>query len=340
MKHYFCVLCILTVSMLFLGCQDKITNTFDNDVFGEQFDARVVGTVHGTVTAQGTGVPMQNVRIVYVVNNDTRTTYTNEDGYYRCDGLHAGTYLLTYYPNDNSYSILTQTVVVTHDSSFARPSQRDIYVNLVRNVVLYRNNATVEGYVNLRPNNDTTFLSAGAEVTIIFQNDIIPNVFRTVTTNPYGFYRFTNLPAVGYGVSVRVEARIVNGVRFAAAATPNFNLLYNDTVMAPNINQVPEVLSPLQVINSSFLNRGAIPVGTVLILDFNRPIVDLGQISLTDVSQLPNVVLPIAVVVENNGIRVRIVATLSAATNYRLFVRLRGVEDYSIFSGTYNFSTQ
>lgn len=324
--------------LLLFGCTEKITNSYVNENYGDPFDARVLATVHGIVTAQGTGSPVANVRVSYVINGDTRYTYTNNEGYYRCEYLSVGTYQLSYQPTDSNYATMISALVVNHDSAFARPSRRDIYITYLRNITIVRNNATVEGYVNLRPNNDTTFFASGAEVSIIFQTDLLNNVSRTTMLNSNGFYRFTNLPAVGYGVSVRVEGRQVNGVRFGTAVSGNFNLLYNDTVMAPNIVQVPEVLTPLIVINSSFLNRGAIPPNTVLMLDFNRPIADLGQV-LTDISQVPNVPMPTAIVVENNNTRLRIVSTLTAATIYRLNVRVRGVEDYTVFSQTYTFGT-
>lgn len=314
---------LLFVVFMLTGCESNTTVT--SETGGESFNGRVIGTLHGIITTQDTNTPMAGVRLLYAVEGSNRETVSDTNGFYRIDNLTESTYTISFISPDSNYVDWGEVVAVHFDSAHANPSDVDYHVVISRNIIMFRRNAGVSGYVYARLDNETTIPASGVEVKATGFGGVLNADFST-TTNSSGHYMFSDLPATP-AMTVLAMPWTHNSITFGAGAV-GVNLIPGASVIADNITVRPAT-ADIVVLSNNFENDD-FPVDGTLNLVFNRPIDD-GSLVVSFTRSGMDV--PFVSSLGPNMITLTIdpAVILRAWTRYTLWIQGRGT-DYTDFT--------
>jgi hypothetical protein len=323
---------LLLTILLLAGCEDRTTVQTENR--GEAFNGRVIGTLHGVITMQGTNTPMSGVRVLYSIAGSNLETISDANGYYRIDNLREATYSISYLSPDTNYADWGEVVAVQYDSANAHPTDVDYLVVISRNVMMFRRDAAVSGYVFARLDNETTMPAVGAEIKAMGFAGVLNAEFST-TTDQNGRYTLSGLPATP-NCQIMAMPWVGGGVNFGLGVT-QANLVSGATVNAANIVLAPATVN-IVVLSNNFGN-GSFPIDGGLVLVVNKPLEDSSLVIILNRGATP---IQTVFNVDTSGLVLTIdpVVLLRASTNYALTVNGRGM-DYSAFTyGPVTFSTE
>ncbi len=329
-----CGMIALLAVLLFAvaGCED--TTNLTTEAPNNGHNGRVIGMVHGIVTAQGTNEPVADVRITYSLNGDTRSIQSDANGDYRIDGLDEGVYTICFFPPDTTFAAWYEQVTVEYDSALVHPNDRDFHITISRNVVLYRCTTTLTGYVFARTDEEHTIPAAGAVVQMSNMGGILNATYSTVCDND-GRYWLPGLPAVG--VCMVVALPWSSGSTSYGSGSQTVVLTQNGIIAANTVTLTP-VTTPVTVLNNNFL-AGDFPVGDNLVLVFNRPLKDSSVVvNLYSSSGF----VPTTEVLDAAGVTLTIdpAVQLRPSTSYNVTVNGRTLDNQFFNYGPVGFSTE
>ncbi|HDQ45985.1 MAG TPA: hypothetical protein ENN17_10900, partial [bacterium] len=184
-------LCFILI--LALACTENITNYYNN----LESNGRVIGYIHGVVTDANTNARIDSILVTWIVNGETRTTKTDDLGYYAITKLPPGYYELSF-SGDENYAISRTWVTIPDLDDLAVneiPSDKDFEFSVTADIDLYTLNAGATGRVYAVQHDEQTHPAGGVTVIADFSEiDISPNRYET-TANTAGIFSFNNLPA-------------------------------------------------------------------------------------------------------------------------------------------------
>jgi len=261
------ILAIFAISLFSMGCQDRISTTIAPTE--GLYNGRVIATLHGIVKTHDTSEPIAEVEVLYVNAGKNQRTFTDSNGYYRCDNLRPSTYTITFISPDSTYADMFEIIEIKYDSLNAHPSTVDYHVVVSHNIDMFSKDAGLHGYVYANKDFEETVPVSGAEVRITDLDGIL-NANYIAITSADGYYSFDNLPAVP-SATLMVLPWESDGVQYS------FQSMEIETVAGGSIEVENIFLSPAQsdviVLTNNFAN-GNFPVDGNIIVGFSRPLLE------------------------------------------------------------------
>jgi len=318
---------LLLFGVAFLvGCSDETNVT--SHTTGDRYNGRIIGMIHGIITARDTNTPMANVTVEYAVHGGTRLTRSDANGYYRTENLDEGTYTIGFFSPDTGYADWREVVAIRLDTSKVRPSDVDYRVVMSRDVPMYRRNAGIQGYVYAQVGNETLVPAADVEVRATGFGNVILSADYVARADSNGYYVFSSLPATPTAVVIAMPWTN-NSVTYGIGTT-RVDLIPGAIAVAENIVVVPATAGII-VIGNNF-GDGDFPVDGAINLVFSRPIDDD---SLFSYLRGPWGDVHVVHTLDASGVNLSIdpIEILHASSDYVLTVNGRGA-DYTQFSYT------
>ncbi len=255
------------IALFAIGCQDKLsTNISTNEGL---YNGRIVGTLHGIVKTHDTSKPMADVEVLYVNEGMNQRTFTDINGYYRCDNLRESSYTITFLSSDTTYADMFEIIEIAYDSVDAHPSTVDYNVVISRNIDMYPLTAGLHGFVYANKDFEETVPASGAEIRISDFEGILNADYSTFTSDN-GHFSFVDLPAVP-SATLTVLPWENDGVRYKHVTLP-IETIAGGSIELNNI-QITPTPSDVIVLTNNFAN-GNFPVDGNIEIGFSRPLLE------------------------------------------------------------------
>ena len=258
---------ILTIGLFVIGCEDRISTTIAPT--DGLYNGRVIATLHGIVKTHDTSEPISQVEVLFVNAGINQRTFTDANGYYRCDNLRESTYTITFISPDSTYADMFEIIEIGYDSLAALPSTVDYHVVVSHNINMYSMNAGLHGYVYANKDFEETIPASGAEVRFTDLDGIL-NANYSAVTSADGYYSFDHIPAVP-SATLMVLPWESEGVQYS------FQSLEVETIAGGSIEVENVFVTPAQsdviVLTNNFAN-GSFPVEGNIEVGFSRPLLE------------------------------------------------------------------
>lgn len=317
--------------LLVLGCNDEITNNYNNT------DGRVIGSIHGVVTDAYSNARVSGVEVTTVVNGKMLTTLTDSLGYYSITNLTTGNYEISY-SGKSSYATGRATVSIPDLQEIGItevPTTEDFLFSEKMDIDLYMLSAGVTGKVWTKFDAENTNLASGVVVVADFSNyDISPDKYTT-TTNSDGSFTFENLPATG-NVNL-ITMPFNNGISNYSVNSISAILIPNVITIANNIILSIDQSTPF-IVQNNFMNNN-FNLYDDLVLTFSKEMDPSSFYTSLSSTEFGNVEYEATWNSSNVTLNINPFVALQVNQTYYLTINGKS-KDNNVFSETFTFQTK